>query len=127
MARIAGVDIPNNKKILFALTYVYGIGRSRANSILTEAGISVDVRAEKLSDDEIAKIRSIIDGKYLVEGNLRREVSMNVKRLVDSGSYRGSRHKKGLPARGQRTNTNARTRKGPRKTVAGKKQAPTPK
>lgn len=127
MARIAGVDIPNNKKILFALTYVYGIGRSRSNSILKEAGISVDVRAEKLSDDEIAKIRSIIDGKYLVEGNLRREVSMNVKRLVDSGSYRGSRHKKGLPARGQRTNTNARTRKGPRKTVAGKKQAPTPK
>lgn len=127
MARIAGVDIPNNKKILFALTYVYGIGRSRAGSILTEAGISADVRAEKLSDDEIAKIRSIIDGKYLVEGNLRREVSMNVKRLVDSGSYRGSRHKKGLPARGQRTNTNARTRKGPRKTVAGKKQAPTAK
>lgn len=110
-----------------ALTYVYGIGNHRSREILKEAGIDGGVRADKLNDDELAKIRTVIDSHYQVEGNLRREVSMNIKRLIDSGTYRGLRHKKGLPVRGQRTKTNSRTRKGPRKTVAGKKKAPTAK
>lgn len=124
MPRIAGVDIPAKKRIEIALTAIYGIGLSRSQEILKEAGISLDARAETLVDDEVAKIRSIIDSKYVVEGNLRREVSMNIKRLIDLGSYRGLRHKKSLPVRGQRSKTNARTQKGPRKTVAGKKKAP---
>ena len=127
MPRIAGVDIPPRKRIEVALTYIYGIGNTRSSSILDETGISGDLRAEQLTDDQIAKIRAVIDAKYIVEGNLRRDVAMNIKRLIDLGSYRGSRHKKGLPARGQRTKTNSRTRKGPRKTVAGKKKAPSPK
>ncbi|HBF13602.1 MAG TPA: 30S ribosomal protein S13 [Deltaproteobacteria bacterium] len=127
MPRIAGVDIPPRKRIEVALTYIYGIGNTRSSSILDETGISGDLRAEQLTDDQIAKIRAVIDAKYVVEGNLRRDVAMNIKRLIDLGSYRGSRHKKGLPARGQRTKTNSRTRKGPRKTVAGKKKAPSPK
>lgn len=126
MPRIAGVDIPGRKKIEFALTYIYGIGRPRSQEILEATGISPDVRAEKLSDDEVAKIRAYVDAHYQVEGNLRREVSMSIKRLMDLGTWRGSRHKKNLPVRGQRTKTNARTRKGPRKTVAGKKRAPGP-
>ena len=124
MPRVAGVDIPARKRIEIALTYVYGIGRSRSKQILEMAGISPDVRAEKRTDDEVAKIRSVIDANFQVEGNLRREVSLNIKRLMDLGTYRGSRHKKSLPVRGQRTKTNSRTRKGPRKTVAGKKKAP---
>lgn len=127
MPRIAGVDIPGNKRIIVSLTYIYGIGKTRSKEVLKEAGISPDVRAEKLSDDEMAKIRAVIDSKFQVEGSLRREVQMSIKRLMDLRSYRGLRHKKNLPTRGQRTKTNARTRKGPRKTVAGKKQAPTPK
>ncbi len=126
MPRIAGVDIPGRKKIEFALTYIYGIGRSRSKEILAKTHISPDVRAEELSDDEVAKIRAYVDAHYQVEGNLRREVSLNIKRLIDLGTWRGSRHKKNLPVRGQRTKTNARTRKGPRKTVAGKKKAPGP-
>ncbi|HKY63041.1 MAG TPA: 30S ribosomal protein S13 [bacterium] len=124
MARIAGVDLPSKKRIEVALQYVFGIGKSRAKEILRETKISPDLRAEKLSDAEVAQIRAYIDGNFKVEGDLRRDVSMNIKRLVDQGTYRGQRHRKGLPARGQRTKTNARTRKGPRKTVAGKKQAP---
>ncbi len=124
MARIAGVDLPSKKRIEVALQYVFGIGKSRAKEILKETNISPDLRAEKLSDAEVAQIRAYIDGNFKVEGDLRRDVSMNIKRLVDQGTYRGQRHRKGLPARGQRTKTNARTRKGPRKTVAGKKQAP---
>ena len=122
MARIAGIDIPGRKRIEIALTYVYGIGRSRSKTILEQAGISPDIKAEKLSDDELAKIRTVIDSNFQVEGNLRRDVSMSIKRLIDTGTYRGTRHKKGLPVRGQRTKTNSRTRKGPRKTVAGKKK-----
>ncbi len=124
MPRIAGVDIPSKKRIEVALQYIYGIGKTRSKELLSAAGISPDLRAEKLSDAEIAKIRSHIEDHFKVEGDLRREVSLNIKRLMDQGTYRGMRHRKGLPARGQRTKTNARTRKGPRKTVAGKKQAP---
>ncbi len=127
MPRVAGVDIPGKKRIEIALTYVFGIGRSRSKKLLAQTGISPDVRAEKLSEDELTKIRTLIDSSFQVEGNLRREVSMNIKRLMDLGSYRGMRHKKKLPCRGQRTKTNARTAKGPRKTVAGKKKAPTGK
>lgn len=126
MPRIAGVDIPGRKRVEVALTYIYGIGKTRVSEILSKTGISPDVRAEKLTDDEIAKIRSVIDSSYQVEGNLRREVSVNIKRLMDLGTYRGLRHKKSLPVRGQRTKTNSRTRKGPRKTVAGRKKAPGP-
>lgn len=127
MPRVAGIDIPGKKRIEFALTYVYGIGLSRARKIVAESGLSPQAKAESLSDDDISKIRSFIDSHYQVEGNLRREVSMSIKRLMDTGAYRGTRHKKGLPVRGQRTKTNARTRKGPRKTVAGRKQAPVAK
>lgn len=122
MARIAGIDLPRNKRIEIALTYIYGIGRSTSQSILTKAGVDFDTRSDNLTEEEVAKIRKIIDGEYKVEGDLRRDVTMGIKRLMDLGCYRGLRHRKGLPARGQRTKTNARTRKGPRKTVAGKKK-----
>lgn len=124
MARIAGVDLPKNKRMEIALTYIFGIGRSASNKILKAAGVSLDTKTDNLTDDEVVKIRQIIDQGYKVEGDLRRDISMNIKRHVDMGSYRGLRHRKGLPVRGQRTHTNARTRKGPRKTVAGKKTAP---
>jgi small subunit ribosomal protein S13 len=122
LARIAGIDLPRNKRIEVALTYIYGIGRSKAREILAEAGISSDTRSDDLAETEVAKIREIIDREYKVEGDLRREVTMNIKRLMDLGCYRGLRHRRGLPVRGQKTKTNARTRKGPRKTVAGKKK-----
>lgn len=124
MARIAGVELPKNKRMEVALTYIYGIGRSSARKILESAGISFDTKSDNLNDDEVVKIRQVIDQVHKVEGDLRREVSMNIKRHTDMSSYRGLRHRKGLPVRGQRTHTNARTRKGPRKTVAGKKAAP---
>jgi small subunit ribosomal protein S13 len=124
MARIAGVDLPKSKRMEVALTYIYGIGRSASRKILGQAGISLDLRSDDLSDDDVVKIRQIIDQGQKVEGDLRREVSANIKRHLDMGSYRGLRHRKNLPVRGQRTHTNARTRKGPRKTVAGKKPAP---
>jgi small subunit ribosomal protein S13 len=124
MARIAGVDLPRNKRMEVALTYIFGIGRSAARKILQGAGVAFDTKTDNLNDDEVVKIRQLIDQNYKVEGDLRRDVSQNIKRHVDVGSYRGLRHRKGLPVRGQRTHTNARTRKGPRKTVAGKKTAP---
>ncbi|HBA40357.1 MAG: 30S ribosomal protein S13 [Deltaproteobacteria bacterium RIFCSPLOWO2_02_56_12] len=124
MARIAGVDLPKNKRMEIALTYIYGIGRSSSRKILQAAGVNLDTKSDNLTDDEVVKIRQIIDQGQKVEGDLRRDTSMNIKRHVDMGSYRGLRHRKGLPVRGQRTHTNARTRKGPRKTVAGKKTAP---
>ena len=124
MARIAGVDLPKNKRMEIALTYIYGIGRSSSRKILQAAGVNLDTKSDNLTDDELVKIRQIIDQGQKVEGDLRRDTSMNIKRHVDMGSYRGLRHRKGLPVRGQRTHTNARTRKGPRKTVAGKKTAP---
>ena len=124
MARIAGVDLPKNKRMEVALTYIYGIGSSASRTILQQAGLSLDTKSDDLSDDDVVKIRRIIDQTYKVEGDLRREITMNVRRHMDMSSYRGLRHRKGLPARGQRTRTNARTRKGPRKTVAGKKVAP---
>ncbi len=123
MARIAGIDLPKNKRSEIGLTYIYGIGRSSAQNILNQAGISYDKRIGELTDDEIAKIRSIITSDYKVEGAARTEVQLNIKRLMDINCYRGLRHRKGLPVRGQRTRTNARTRKGKRKTVAGKKKA----
>lgn len=122
MARIAGVDLPKGKRIEIALTYIYGIGRSRSQEILTEAGVDWDTKSDQLTEKQIATIRKIIDEKYKVEGDLRREVSMNIKRLMDLGAYRGLRHRKGLPVRGQRTSTNARTRKGPRRSVMGKRK-----
>jgi len=122
LARIAGIDLPRNKRIEIALTYIYGIGRSSSQSILTKAGVDFDTRSDNLTEEEVAKIRKIIDGDHKVEGDLRRDVTMGIKRLMDLGCYRGLRHRRGLPARGQRTKTNARTRKGPRKTVAGKKK-----
>ena len=122
MARIAGIDLPRNKRIEVALTYIYGIGRSTSQEILSKAGIDFNTRSDNLTEDEVAKIRKIIDNDCKVEGDLRREVTMNVKRLMDLGCYRGLRHRRGLPVRGQKTKTNARTRKGPRKTVAGKKK-----
>ncbi len=122
MARIAGVDIPNNKRVEIALTYIYGIGRKSANDILAATGINPDTRAKDLSEDEIAKLRDEIENSYIVEGDLRREVSLNIKNLVEINCYRGIRHRKGLPVRGQRTKTNARTRKGPAKTIANKKK-----
>ena len=122
MARIAGIDLPRGKRIEIALTYIYGIGRSRSQRILTEAGLDWDSKSDQLTEDQITRIRRIIDEKYKVEGDLRREVSMNIKRLMDLGAYRGLRHRKGMPARGQRTSTNARTRKGPRRAVMGKRK-----
>ena len=127
MARIAGVDIPKTKKIGTALTYIYGIGAAGARKILEEARVSPDTRTSTLTEDQIARIRDVIDAHYHVEGDLRKEISMNIKRLMDLGSYRGLRHRKGLPVRGQRTHTNARTRKGPRKGAVAKKKEPTKK
>ncbi len=122
MARIAGVNIPTAKKIEVALTYIYGIGRKTAQDICKKSGVSVDRRVHELSEDEVAKIRDVIDNEIVVEGELRREVGVNIKRLMDLGCYRGLRHRKGLPVRGQSTKQNARTRKGKRKTVANKKK-----
>ncbi len=122
MARIAGVDLPRGKRIEIALTYIFGIGRTSSQKILSEAGVEWNAVSDQLSEGEIANIRKVIDEKYRVEGDLRREVSMNIKRLMDLGAYRGLRHRKGLPARGQRTSTNARTRKGPRRAVMGKRK-----
>ncbi len=122
MARIAGVDLPREKRVEIGLTYVYGIGRASSNRILKEAGIDPNTRVRDLSDDEVAKIREVIDATQTVEGDLRREIALNIKRLVEIGCYRGIRHRKGLPVRGQKTKTNARTRKGPRRTVANKKK-----
>ncbi|HSF58967.1 MAG TPA: 30S ribosomal protein S13 [Candidatus Binatia bacterium] len=124
MARLAGVDLPKSKRMEVALTYIYGIGRSASRKILQQAGISLNLKSDDLSDEDVVKIRQILDQGHKVEGDLRRDISMNIKRHIDMGSYRGLRHRKNLPVRGQRTHTNARTRKGPRKTVAGKKQAP---
>src|SRR5574344_1394810 len=122
MARIAGVDLPKEKRVEIGLTYVYGIGRKSANDILAKAGVNPDTRVKDLTEDEEAKIREVIDGGYTVEGDLRREVALNIKRLVEINCVRGTRHRKGLPCRGQRTKTNARTRKGPAKTIANKKK-----
>ena len=123
MARLAGVDLPRNKRVEVALTYIFGIGRPRARMICKEAGIPDTLRTDALTDEHIARMRSIIEGKFKVEGDLRREVGMAIKRLMDLNCFRGIRHRKGLPVRGQRTKSNARTRKGPRKTVANKKKA----
>lgn len=122
MARLAGVDLPRNKRVQVAITYIYGVGRSRARLICKEAGIPDTLRTDALTDEHIAKMRAIIEGHFKVEGDLRREIGMSIKRLMDLNCFRGSRHRKGLPVRGQRTRTNARTRKGPRKTVANKKK-----
>lgn len=122
MARIVGVDIPNEKRVVIALTYIFGIGLTTSQKILAEAGVSEDVRVKNLSDDQLVAIRTQV-AKFKVEGDLRREVALNIKRLQEIGCYRGIRHRKGLPVRGQRTRTNARTRKGPRKTIANKKAA----
>lgn len=122
MARIAGVDIPRDKRVEVSLTYIYGIGRQTSNVILSALGINPDTRVKDLTEDEVNKIREYIDKNIKVEGDLRREVSLNIKRLIEIGSFRGIRHRRGLPVRGQRTKTNARTRKGPARTVAGKKK-----
>ena len=124
MARIAGVDLPANKRAEIGLTYIYGIGRARANKILEEANISVDKRIRELSEDEVNRIRTVIDQQGMVEGDLRKQTQMDIKRLMDIGCYRGLRHRRGLPVRGQRTHTNARTRKGPRRMTVAKKKAP---
>jgi small subunit ribosomal protein S13 len=123
MARIAGVDIPRDKRVEISLTYIYGVGRSTANKILKRAEINPDTRVKDLTEQEISRIREVLEGNYVVEGDLRRELSMNIKRLMDIGAYRGLRHRRGLPVRGQRTRTNSRTRKGPRRTVGAKKKA----
>jgi small subunit ribosomal protein S13 len=123
MARIAGINIPLNKRVEIGLTYIYGIGRPTSNEILAELGIEPDRKVRDLTDDEVSKLRDIIDRDYVVEGDLRRERSQNIKRLMEIGCYRGIRHRRGLPVRGQNTKTNARTRKGPKRTVAGKKKA----
>lgn len=122
MARIAGIDLPRNKRAEIALTYIFGIGRSTAQKILIESGVDLNTKTDNLTEAEVAKIREYIDRSVKVEGDLRRDISMNIKRLMDLGCYRGLRHRKGLPVRGQRTKTNARTRKGPARTVAGKKK-----
>lgn len=124
MARIAGVDLPADKRIDIALTYIFGIGRSTARRILKDIGVDAAIRAKALTEDQTAKLRQIIENEYKVEGALRAETSQNIKRLMDIGTYRGSRHRRNLPVRGQRTHSNARTRKGPRRAIAGKKQAP---
>jgi small subunit ribosomal protein S13 len=122
MARIAGVDLPRDKRVEIALTYIFGIGRTTSQRILNETGINSDTRVRDLTEDEVSKLREVIDKTVKVEGDLRREVSLNIKRLIEIGSYRGIRHRRGLPVRGQRSKTNARTRKGPRRTVANKKK-----
>ncbi|QQE78508.1 30S ribosomal protein S13 [Alicyclobacillus sp. SO9] len=122
MARIAGVDLPREKRVEIGLTYIFGIGRTTSNKILKETGISPDTRVRDLTEDEVIRLRDHIDKTVKVEGDLRREIALNIKRLVEIGSYRGMRHRRGLPVRGQRSKTNARTRKGPRRTVAGKKK-----
>ena len=122
MPRIAGVNIPNNKRVEIGLTYIFGIGHTRARSLCAKAGIPQQMRVHELNDDQVLKIRELIDADYQVEGDLRRVVGMNIKRLMDLGCYRGLRHRKGLPVRGQRTHSNARTRKGPAKAIAGKKK-----
>ncbi len=122
MARIAGVDLPRDKRVEIGLTYIYGIGRTSSNRILAEAGVNPDTRVRDLTDDEVRRIATVIDETQMVEGDLRREVAMNIKRLQEIGCYRGIRHRKGLPVRGQKTKTNARTRKGPKRTVANKKK-----
>ena len=122
MARIAGVDLPREKRVEIGLTYIYGIGRSSSNKILADANVSPDTRIRDLTDDEVARIRDSIEKIVVVEGDLRREIALNIKRLVEIGCYRGIRHRRGLPVRGQRTKTNARTRKGPKRTVANKKK-----
>ncbi|UCG62615.1 MAG: 30S ribosomal protein S13 [Candidatus Zixiibacteriota bacterium] len=124
MARIAGVDLPKEKRIEVGLTYIFGIGPYRANKILGKTGINPDTRVNKLTDEDVAKLRSVIENDYNVEGALRGEISMNIKRLMDIGSYRGLRHRRGLPVRGQRSKTNARTRKGPKRQVGGLKRKP---
>ena len=121
MARIAGIDLPKEKRVEIGLTYIYGIGRTTSNKILAAAGVSPDIRVKDLTEDDVSKIRDAMDG-YTVEGDLRREVALDIKRLIDIGCYRGTRHRKGLPVRGKRSKTNARTRKGPRKTMANKKK-----
>ncbi len=122
MARISGVDIPNEKRVEIGLTYIYGIGRTRASKILAATGINPDTRVKDLTEDEISRIRDYMEANYDVEGDLRRDTALNIKRLVEIGCYRGIRHRKGLPVRGQRSKTNARTRKGPAKAIAGKKK-----
>ncbi len=124
MARIAGVDLPKDKRIEIGLTYIFGIGRRTANDILRKTGVNPDTRVHKLSDDDVTRLRKVIENDYTVEGALRGEINMNIKRLIDIGSYRGLRDRRGLPVRGQRTKTNARTRKGPRKSVGGLKKKP---
>jgi len=124
LARIAGVDLPKNKRIEIALTYIFGIGQFNATQILKKTGVTPETRVHQLSDDDVTKLRSVIENDYTVEGALRGQIAMNIKRLVDIGSYRGLRHRRGLPARGQRTKTNARTRKGPRKSIGGLKKKP---
>ena len=122
MARIAGVDLPREKRVEIGLTYIFGIGRTRSNEILAKTCINPDTRVKDLSEDDVAKLREAIEHEYAVEGDLRRDIAMNIKRLIEIDSYRGSRHRKGLPVRGQRSKTNARTRKGPAKTIANKKK-----
>jgi small subunit ribosomal protein S13 len=122
MARIAGVDLPREKRVEIALTYIYGLGRTTSNEVLAKTGISPDTRVRDLTEEEITKLREVIDRDYKVEGDLRREESMNIKRLIEIGSYRGLRHRRGLPVRGQRTKTNARTRKGPKRTVGARRK-----
>ena len=122
MARLAGVDLPRNKRMEIALTYIYGIGATRAKELLEKTGISPDLRTDNLSDDQLAALRDAIESSYTVEGDLRREVQADIRRKIEIGSYKGLRHRRGLPVRGQRTKTNARTRKGPKKTIAGKKK-----
>lgn len=123
MARIGGVDLPRNKRVEVALTYIYGIGRTRARQIVEAVGFDTTLRTDALTDEQVAQLRNMIDSQFKVEGDLRREVGLSIKRLMDLGCYRGLRHKKGLPVRGQKTRTNSRTRKGPKKTVANKKKA----
>ncbi len=120
MARIAGVDLPRNKRVEIGLTYIYGIGRTSSNEILARAGLNPDKRVNELTETEVSRVREVIERDYVVEGDLRREVQMNIKRLIEIGSYRGSRHRRNLPVRGQRTRTNARTKRGPKKTVPGR-------
>ena len=124
MARVAGVDLPPNKRAQIGLTYIYGIGKSRATAILSEAEVSIDTRVRDLSEDDLGRIRAVLDSQGEIEGDLRKRVQMDIKRLMDIGCYRGLRHRRGLPVRGQRTHTNARTRKGPRRATVAKKKAP---